>query len=71
MKRHGLYYALVRADENADGFKTSPVVVSNDGDSLEFIKQSEGGRTVEDFIESNKEYLQELTRWMETYQIGL
>ena len=71
MRRHGLYYALMRADEDSGGFDAWPVVVPDEASSLIRRTTGEKGHTIDDFIAANPDYLRELIHWMEAYQIEL
>ena len=69
MRRHGLYYALARADEDSGGFEAWPVVVSDEASSFIRRTTEEKGHTIDDFIAANPDYLREFIHWMEAHQL--
>ena len=71
MQRHGLFYALSHAAENSDGFDASAVSIVDDAGSTICNRLKSPGKTIEEFIDLNKEYLRELVGKIGAFQVGL
>ncbi len=70
MSRHGLYYALTRVDENNNSFDSAPIAVTS-GQSYECQKRASSGKTIDEFVEANIDYLREFVVKMNSCHFGL
>jgi hypothetical protein len=71
MAEHGFYYALERAEEDPEGFRSSPVEVVDHSGELKLASKAGRGRTIEEFVAANGEYLRDLVRLIEQNSWGL